>query len=79
MLPTKEELAKMPLRDIKTRLHGCFPGSDVWNVVWPVYEIRRRKADAMRTWICFAISTTIALVALVWSIVAWLWARGASL
>jgi hypothetical protein len=65
MLPSKGQLAKMSLRDIESRLHGCSPGSDVWNIVWPVYETRRRRSDGKRTWICFGISTTIAVIALI--------------
>jgi hypothetical protein len=69
MIPKKNELLKLPLRDVEKLLHGCFPESDVWKVVWPVYETRRRRSDAKRTWICFGISTMIALVALIKSFV----------
>jgi hypothetical protein len=65
MLPTEERLLKMPLREIEHLLHGCSPGSDKWNVVWPVYESKRRRAENKRTVIYFSISTTIALVALI--------------
>jgi hypothetical protein len=64
MLPTKEQLMTMPLKTLADRLHGCFPGSDTWNVVWPVYETKRHRSEIRRTWICFGISTAIALAAL---------------
>ena len=64
MLPTKEQLMAMPLKVLADRLHGCSPDSDMWNVVWPVYETKRHSSEIRRTWICFSISTGIALAAL---------------
>jgi len=64
MLPTKEQLMAMPLKVLADRLRECSPGSDMWNVVWPVYETKRHRSEMKRTWICFAISSAIALAAL---------------
>jgi hypothetical protein len=64
MLPTKEQLVAMPLKVLADRLHGCSPGSEMWNVVWAAYETKRYKSEIRRTWIFFAISTAIALAAL---------------
>ena len=61
----KKEMFKMPIADLEEIVTGCSPGSEVWNSSWPVYEVRRRRRDTARTWICFGVSTTIALVALV--------------
>jgi hypothetical protein len=62
MLPTEEQLMKMPLAEIEHLLHGCSPGSDKWNIVWPVYETKRRRSENKCTVVYFSISTTIALV-----------------
>jgi hypothetical protein len=64
MLPSKIDLDKMSLRDLQSKLLDCSPGSDMWNLVWPAYEIKRSSADRRRTWLCFAVSTAIALAAL---------------
>jgi hypothetical protein len=65
MLPKEELLLKMSLSEVEHLLHGCSPGSDTWNVVWPVYETKRRRAENKRTLTYFNISTAIALVALI--------------
>jgi hypothetical protein len=65
MLPTEDQLVKMPLTKVEHLLHGCSPGSDKWNLIWPVYETKRRRSESKRTVIYFGISTTIALVALI--------------
>jgi hypothetical protein len=41
MLPTERDLLKKLLSEIEHLLHGCSPGSDKWNVVWPVYESKK--------------------------------------
>jgi hypothetical protein len=64
-MKTKEELWKMPIKDLEKTVTGAFPTSDTWNVAWPVYEVRRRRTEAWRTWICFGVSTAIPLAALV--------------
>jgi hypothetical protein len=61
----KKELFDMPMAELEKIVTGCSPSSDVWNSSWPVYEVRRRRQDTARTWICFGVSTMIALVALV--------------
>jgi len=65
MLPTEEQLLKMSLAEIEHHLHGCSAGSDKWNIVWPVYDSKRRRAENKRTVVYFSVSTTIALVALI--------------
>ena len=65
MLPTEEKLPRMPLSEIEHHLRGCSPGSDKWNIVWPIYQSKRRRAENKRTVVYFSISTTIALVALI--------------
>jgi hypothetical protein len=65
MLPNQEQLLKMSLPEIEHLLHGCFRDSDTWNIVWPVYESKKRRAENRRTVIYFSIPTTIALVALI--------------
>jgi hypothetical protein len=60
----KKELWAMPMSELEKVVTGSHPGSPVWDSSWPVYEVRRRRQDTRRTWICFGISTAIALVAL---------------
>jgi hypothetical protein len=62
---TKDQLWKMPLSELEKVVAGAHPGSAVWSDAWPVYEIRRRRLDSSRTWICFVISTAIGLTALI--------------
>jgi hypothetical protein len=65
MLPTEQELLKMSLPEIEHLLHGCFQGSDTWNIVWPVYESKKRRAEVRRSLILFIVPTAIALAALI--------------
>lgn len=65
MAPTKEQLDKMSLVEMESKLQGSFPGSDVWNIVWPTYDFKKRRADKRETRILFAISAIIALTSLI--------------
>lgn len=62
---SKEQLWKMPMAELEKIAASGHPQSATWAESWPVYEIRRRRLDARRTWVCFSISTLIGLVALI--------------
>ena len=62
---TKDQLWKMPMAELEKAATAGHPQSATWADAWPIYEIRRRRLDAQRTWICFGISTAIGLTALI--------------
>jgi hypothetical protein len=64
MIPSPEELKKMRFKKLSEQLFGSSPTSDMWNAVWPVYEVRRNRREAVKGWIFFAVPTVIALAAL---------------
>ncbi len=70
MSVSRQQAAKMSVRELRTLIitSGCHPDSSMWAEVWPVYELKRSRADARRTWICFGISTALAVAALITSV-----------
>jgi len=62
---TQDNLWKMEMRKLEAEIARYSPGSAAWINAWPIYEMRRHRIEVARTLIYFAISTAIALFALI--------------
>lgn len=55
---------RMSVKDLERRLANCLPGSLNHSLIVPVLEAKRRRTDAVRTWIFFCVGAVIAVAGL---------------
>jgi hypothetical protein len=62
---SQDEFWKMPMGKLEKEVARYSPGSAAWDNSWPILQIRTRRIETRRVLIYVSISTLIALIALI--------------
>ena len=70
MLPSRDELANKSLEEMEIQLGCYYLDRDFWNIVWPVYNAKRRQAYRQQTFGYLVVPSVIFVVGVIYSMLA---------